>query len=161
MFILQPYLHIRLLQMALESQVKITHLRQTAYFLYIFILVKIQEKHKKLRKTCIFIFTLLLISSNIIAVRSYRKHVTDKESEVLVMIQVTEQNAHKILKDYLKSHGITQAFVAKKMGISPQTFNAYVNGQNIFDADFAFSVAKALNIDPYIFLKESYRKLVD
>ena len=78
-----------------------------------------------------------------------------------MMVQVTEPNAHKILKDYLKSHGITQAFVAKKMGISPQTFNAYVNGQNIFDADFAFSVAKVLNIDPYIFLKESYRKLVD
>lgn len=76
------------------------------------------------------------------------------------MVQVTQPDANVILKTYLKSHGITQAFVAKKMGISPQTFNAYVNGQYKFDADFAFSVAKALDINPYIFLKESYRKSV-
>lgn len=78
-----------------------------------------------------------------------------------MVVQVTEPNAHEILKNYLKNHGITQAFVAKKMGISPQTFNAYVNGQYIFDADFAFSVAKVLNISPSIFLKKSYRKSVD
>ena len=77
------------------------------------------------------------------------------------MIQVTKSDAHNILKKYLKSHGLTQKFVAEKMGISPQTFNAYVNGQYKFDADFAFSVAEALSISPSIFLKKSYRKSVD
>lgn len=77
------------------------------------------------------------------------------------MVQVTQSDANVILKTYLKSHGITQAFAANKMGISPQTFNAYINGRYKFDADFAFSVAKALNIDPYIFLRESYRKSVE
>lgn len=77
------------------------------------------------------------------------------------LVQVTECDAHKILKKYLKDHGITQAFVAKKIGISPQNFNDYVNGKHNFDADFAFNVAKALDISPYIFLKESYRKSVE
>lgn len=77
------------------------------------------------------------------------------------MVQVTEPNAGEILKTYLKSHGISQAFVARKMDISPQTFNAYVNGLYKFDADFAFSVATALDISPKIFLKKNYRKSVD
>ena len=73
------------------------------------------------------------------------------------MVQVTLPKANLILKDYLKSHGIKQNFVAKKIGISPQVFNAYVNGQNKFNADFALSVAKALNISPNIFLNKNYR----
>ncbi len=77
------------------------------------------------------------------------------------MVQVTEPDAHKILKSYLQDHGISQAFVARKMGIKRQLFNAYVNGQLKFDADFAISVAKALNISPKIFLKKNYRKSVD
>ena len=77
------------------------------------------------------------------------------------MVQVTKQEAGEILKDYLKDHGISQAFVARKMGIKRQLFNAYVNGQLKFDADFAISVAKALNISPKIFLKKNYRKSVD
>lgn len=33
------------------------------------------------------------------------------------MTQVTVANANEILKQYLKSHGITQKFVADKMGL--------------------------------------------
>ena len=77
------------------------------------------------------------------------------------MVQVTKPNAGKILKSYLKSHGISQHFVADKIGVTPQTFNAYVNGNLKFNADFALSVSKVLNISPSIFLKESYSKSVD
>lgn len=76
------------------------------------------------------------------------------------MVQVTEPNANEILKSYLEDHGISQAFVARKMGVTRQTFNAYINGSNKFDADFAFSVAIALGISPKIFLKKTYRKSV-
>ena len=77
------------------------------------------------------------------------------------MVQVTEPNANEILKSYLEDHGISQAFVARKMGVTRQTFNAYINGSNKFDADFAFSVATALGISPKIFLKKTYRKSVE
>lgn len=77
------------------------------------------------------------------------------------MVQVTEANANKVLKSYLQEHGISQAFVAGKMGIKPQLFNAYVNGYLKFDADFAISVAKALNISPKAFFKKNYRKSVE
>ena len=77
------------------------------------------------------------------------------------MVQVTKQEAGEILKDYLKGHGISQAFVARKMGITRQTFNAYVNGNYKFTADFAISAADALGISPDIFLKKNYRKSVE
>lgn len=77
------------------------------------------------------------------------------------MVQVTKPNAGKILKDYLESHGISQRFVAKKMGLKPSAFNAYINGYSKFNADFALSVSKVLNISPSIFLKESYSKSVE
>ena len=77
------------------------------------------------------------------------------------MVQVTEPDAHKILKSYLQDHGISQAFVARKMGITRQTFNAYVNGNYKFTADFAISAADALGISPDIFLKKNYRKSVE
>lgn len=77
------------------------------------------------------------------------------------MVQVTKPNAGKILKDYLESHGISQSFVAKKMGLKPSAFNAHINGYNKFNADFALGVSKVLGISPSIFLKESYSKSVD
>lgn len=76
------------------------------------------------------------------------------------MTQVTVANANEILKQYLKSHGITQKFVADKMGVNRQTFNAYVNGLIRFDADFALGVSEVLGISPSIFSKEKYRKSV-
>lgn len=77
------------------------------------------------------------------------------------MVLVTRPDASKILKEYLKSHGITQTWVAKKLGMSVAGFNNYLNGQNKFNADFALSVSKVLNISPSIFLKESYRNSVE
>ena len=75
------------------------------------------------------------------------------------MVQVTKQEAGEILKDYLKGHGISQAFVARKMGITRQAFNAYVNGNCKFTADFAISAADALGISPDIFFKEKLQKI--
>lgn len=77
------------------------------------------------------------------------------------MVLATEPNANKILKSYLKSHGITQTFVAKKMNMPLSSFNSYLTGRYNFDADFALRVSKVLNISPSIFLKKSYRKSVE
>ena len=77
------------------------------------------------------------------------------------MLQVTKQEAGEILQDYFKGPGISQAFVARQMGITRQTFNAYVNGNYKFTADFAISAADALGISPDIFLKKNYRKSVE
>lgn len=76
------------------------------------------------------------------------------------MPQVTDPNANKILKKYLEEHGLSQAFVAKKMGMTLSSFNARITGLVKFDADFALKVAKVLQISPYIFLAKSYKKFV-
>ena len=77
------------------------------------------------------------------------------------MVLATQPEAPEILKDYLKSHGITQTFVARQLGMSAPSFNGYLNGNQKFDADFALSVSKVLDISPSIFLKKSYRKSVE
>lgn len=76
------------------------------------------------------------------------------------MVLATRPEAPKILKDYLKSHGITQTWVAKKLGMSVSGFNGYLIGQNKFDADFALCVSEVLKISPSVFLKENYRESV-
>ncbi|RVU69835.1 MULTISPECIES: helix-turn-helix transcriptional regulator [Lactobacillus] len=66
---------------------------------------------------------------------------------------VVRSDAREILSKYLDEHGIKQSFVAKRMGISSATFSSRLHGRLNFDADFAIAVAKALRIDPDIFLK--------
>ncbi|WP_331275745.1 helix-turn-helix transcriptional regulator [Lactobacillus crispatus] len=46
-----------------------------------------------------------------------------------------------------------QNYVAKKVGISSANFSSRLNGRLKFNADFALTVSKALDIDPEIFLK--------
>lgn len=69
------------------------------------------------------------------------------------MFRTTKENAGKILKDYLREHGIKQNYVAKKVGISSANFSSRLNGRLKFNADFALTVSKVLDIDPDIFLK--------
>lgn len=69
------------------------------------------------------------------------------------MVRATKENAGKILKSYLREHGIKQNYVAKKVGISSANFSSRLNGRVKFNADFALTVSKALDIDPEIFLK--------
>lgn len=69
---------------------------------------------------------------------------------------VTKTNAKEILQKYIDQHGITQHFVAEKMGISDQAFSSLINGRTKFTADKAIMVAKALDIPFSIFLEESY-----
>lgn len=76
------------------------------------------------------------------------------------MVQVTREDANEILRQYLKDHGISQTWLAEKMGMSLSSFNARLQGYSKFDADFALKVAVVLNISPDIFLSKSYRKSV-
>lgn len=76
------------------------------------------------------------------------------------MIEFTKPNSRQILIKYLKEHGISQAFLARKMHITPATMNYHLHGTGSFTVDFALSVAMALNISPDIFLNKSYKKLV-
>lgn len=69
------------------------------------------------------------------------------------LVNVIEKDAQKIAKNYLKTHGIKQSYVANKMGISEATLSSRLNGRLKFDANFAIAFAKALNLSPSIFLK--------
>lgn len=74
------------------------------------------------------------------------------------MSLVTKPNSNGILQKYLKSHGITQHFVANKMGVSDQSLSNLLNGRSKFTADKAIMVSKALGISLDIFLEKSYTK---
>ena len=69
------------------------------------------------------------------------------------LVNIIENDATQIAKDYLKNHGIKQSYVADKMGISETTLSSRLNGRLKFDANFAITFAKSLNISPSIFLK--------
>ncbi|MGK4035809.1 helix-turn-helix transcriptional regulator [Lactobacillus crispatus] len=69
------------------------------------------------------------------------------------MVSVLKEDAAEKAKKYLRTHGIKQSWVADKMGISEPLLSGRLNGRYNFDADFALSFSKALNISPNIFLK--------
>ena len=69
------------------------------------------------------------------------------------LVNVLDKDAERIAKEYLKTHGIKQSYVANKMGISETTLSSRLNGRLKFDANFALAFAKALNLSPTIFLK--------
>lgn len=72
------------------------------------------------------------------------------------MVLVTKKNSNEILKNYIKSHGIKQRFIANKIGMSDQQFSNLLAGRSNFTGDKAIMVSKALNIPLDIFLDRNY-----
>ncbi|MBA8775960.1 helix-turn-helix transcriptional regulator [Staphylococcus schleiferi subsp. coagulans] len=67
------------------------------------------------------------------------------------------------LKEWRSRRNLTQPELAKRVGISPSTYNIWENNPEIIKPKDAFKIAKALmvSIDEIIFLKEeSYFKYV-
>ena len=52
------------------------------------------------------------------------------------LVNIIENDATQIAKDYLKNHGIKQSYVADKMGISETTLSSRLNGRLKFDANY-------------------------
>lgn len=73
------------------------------------------------------------------------------------MVSVTKENAGEIFDRLVKKKGLKKTYIAKQIGISPQTLNTKIH-HGRFDADLAFKVAKILNVNPTIFLSDSYTK---
>lgn len=59
---------------------------------------------------------------------------------------------NKKLKEYLDSHGITQAFLVKKTGISQEKISNIVNLRRKVTADELGKIANALKVSADIFL---------
>ena len=59
------------------------------------------------------------------------------------------------IKEYLKSIGVTQAFVSDKTKISPSTLSAMLNGERKILAEEYFLICKALNLDFAFFYSEA------
>lgn len=68
------------------------------------------------------------------------------------MSDLVKSNANKILKEYLNQHGITQKFVAEKVGMTQAQFSWRITGRTKFNADFAIAVSKVLGISTSLFL---------
>ena len=71
------------------------------------------------------------------------------------MVSVTKDNAGEIFDELVKEKGLKKTFIAKKIGVSPQTLNTKIHHGG-FDADLAFQVAKILDVNPAIFLAKTY-----
>ena len=71
------------------------------------------------------------------------------------MVSVTKENAGEIFDQLVNEKGMKKTFIAKQIGVSPQTRNSKIHHGG-FDADLAFKVAKILNVNPTIFLSKSY-----
>lgn len=76
------------------------------------------------------------------------------------MKKVTKKDSDKILRKLIASRGLKQNFIAKKMGLQKSAFYAYSRGRVEITADFAFEVAKVLDVSPEIFLQEEYVELL-
>ncbi len=57
------------------------------------------------------------------------------------------------VRQYLEDHGITQAFVAEKCGISQVTFNAIMQGRRKLYAEDLRAICYALNVSPETFIE--------
>lgn len=57
------------------------------------------------------------------------------------------------IKEYLDSHGITQAFLVSKTGISQEKMSNIINGKRRVTADELGKIANALNVSADIFLQ--------
>lgn len=71
------------------------------------------------------------------------------------MADVVKENAGEIFDQLVKEKGLKKTFVAEQIGITRQSLNTKIH-HGYFDADFAFKVAKVLNVSPTIFLAKTY-----
>lgn len=58
------------------------------------------------------------------------------------------------IKDYLESHGISNAFVANKIGMSPQAFGQTLLGKRKMSAEEYQSICNALEKDLSFFVQK-------
>ncbi len=68
-----------------------------------------------------------------------------------------KENANEILKNYLKDHGITQHFVATKIGMTNQAFTNLMSGRARLTGDKAILISHVLDIPLSTFLKDEYK----
>lgn len=59
---------------------------------------------------------------------------------------------NKKLNDYLKGHGISQAFLAEKLGISRTRMSMMLNGKRKMTADDLIKICKILKVSPEAFI---------
>lgn len=71
-------------------------------------------------------------------------------------MSIVKENANKLLKEYLKDHGISQTWLAHKIGLSTSSVNWRLNGRVKVDADFIIAASFALDLSPDIFFKKNY-----
>ena len=67
-------------------------------------------------------------------------------------MEVSNVKVNEKIKKYLEERGITQAFLAKKTGISHDKLYKIFNGKRKLSAQELGDIASVLNVDPNIFL---------
>lgn len=65
-----------------------------------------------------------------------------------------EYEVNEKIKKYLEGNGITQTHVANKSGMSVKKINDIVKKRSRVHVDTLDCIAKALNVEPYIFLND-------
>ena len=60
--------------------------------------------------------------------------------------------ANKKLNEYLKEHGISQIFIAEKLGVSPTRMSMMLNGKRKMTADDLIKICKILKVSPEMFM---------
>ncbi len=60
--------------------------------------------------------------------------------------------ANKKINDYLKEHGISQAFLAEKLGISSTRMSMMLNAKRKMTADDLIKICKILQVSPEMFM---------
>ena len=63
------------------------------------------------------------------------------------------------VRRYIDEHGIRQAFVAQKCGISVTTFNAIMNGRRKMYAEDLRAICYALEVSPEEFIEYRCEKI--
>ena len=71
------------------------------------------------------------------------------------MVQVTKDNAGEIFDKLINEKGLKKTFVDKRMGFSQQNLSNKIH-RGTFDADLALKAAKALDVNPAIFIEKAY-----
>ncbi len=61
-------------------------------------------------------------------------------------------NANEKIKKYLEEHGISQAFLAKKLCFSNTRMSMMINGKRKMTADDLFKICKILDVSPEMFM---------
>ena len=61
-------------------------------------------------------------------------------------------NVNEKIKEYLKAHGISQAFIVNQTGITPEKVSNIMNGKRKVTGEELLLIARALDVNPNIFL---------